>query len=144
MQLRNRVVALVLTLVLTFCLIAPQSASAQDDLVDVSQAGFLVIDLAPLFIGIENGYFADEGLNMSFVEIDSGLAEQIRNRLDTEDARLEMATRSVADQIDDVVRSGEIDRQLEERRRRLLGNTGGSGGAATEDTGAGTQQSNES
>ena len=60
----------------------------------------------------------------------SSLAEQIRNRLDTEDARLELATRSVADQIDEVVRSGEIDRQLEERRRRLLGGTSTGGGAA--------------
>lgn len=55
----------------------------------------------------------------------SGLAEQIRARLDTEDARLDMATRNVSDQIDDVVRSGEIDRQLEERRRRLLGSAAG-------------------
>ncbi len=60
----------------------------------------------------------------------SGLAESIRQRLDTEDARLEMATKNLAEQIDDVVRSGEIDRQLEERRRRLLGAQGGDGGAA--------------
>jgi phage shock protein A len=56
----------------------------------------------------------------------SGLADQIRARLDSEDARLEMATRNVSDQIDEAVRSGEIDRQLEERRRRLLGSSGGS------------------
>ena len=62
----------------------------------------------------------DELSNVSDEEV-SGLAEQIRARLDTEDARLDMATRNVSDQIDDVVRSGEIDRQLEERRRRLLG-----------------------
>lgn len=60
----------------------------------------------------------------------SGLAESIRQRLDTEDARLEMATKNLAEQIDDAVRSGEIDRQLEERRRRLLGAQGGDGGAA--------------
>lgn len=65
-----------------------------------------------------------------------GLAEQIRNRLDTEDAKLEMATRNIQDEIDEVVRSGEIDRQLEERRRRLLGGAsgGGSESAATADT----------
>jgi phage shock protein A len=68
----------------------------------------------------------------------SSLADQIRGRLDTEDARLEVATRNVADQIDEAVRSGEIDRQLEERRRRLLGASGGaaageaSGGSAGE------------
>lgn len=55
----------------------------------------------------------------------SSLADSIRGRLDEEDARLDVATRRVADQIDDAVRSGEIDRQLEERRRRLLGSQGG-------------------
>ncbi len=71
--------------------------------------------------------------NVSDKEV-SGLAEQIRARLDTEDARLDMATRNVSDQIDDVVRSGEIDRQLEERRRRLLGGAGGSGEQASGST----------
>ncbi|MFN8375497.1 MAG: PspA/IM30 family protein [Anaerolineae bacterium] len=54
----------------------------------------------------------------------SGLADNIRRRLDEEDARLEIATRNVSSEIEDAVRGGEIDRQLEERRRRL--NTGGS------------------
>jgi phage shock protein A len=58
----------------------------------------------------------------------SSLADQIRARLDTEDARLELATRNVSDQIDEAVRSGEIDRQLEERRRRLLSQQGGDAG----------------
>jgi phage shock protein A len=62
----------------------------------------------------------------------SSLADQIRNRLDTEDARLEVATRNISDQIDDVVKSGEIERQLEERRRRLLGQSGGEGGGESE------------
>ncbi|MCL4246690.1 MAG: PspA/IM30 family protein [Anaerolineae bacterium] len=57
----------------------------------------------------------------------SSLADQIRTRLDTEDARLEMATRNISEQIDEVVRTGEIERQLDERRRRLL-----SGGASSE------------
>lgn len=60
----------------------------------------------------------------------SSLADAIRNRLDTEDARLDMATRNIQDQIDEAVRGGEVDRQLEERRRRLLGSSGGSSGAA--------------
>jgi phage shock protein A len=67
----------------------------------------------------------------------SSLADQIRGRLDTEDARLDMATRNISDQIDEVVRSGEIDRQLEERRRRLLGGAaGGDGDAAASDNSA--------
>jgi phage shock protein A len=49
----------------------------------------------------------------------SSLADQIRGRLDTEDARLDMATRNISEQIDDVVKSGEIERQLEERKKRL-------------------------
>jgi len=61
----------------------------------------------------------------------SSLAEAIRGRLDAEDARLDMATRSVQYQIDEAVRSGEIDRQLEERRRRLLGGASGASGAAS-------------
>jgi phage shock protein A len=65
----------------------------------------------------------------------SNLADQIRSRLDTEDARLEMATRNVSDQIDEAVRSGEIDRQLEERRRRLLGSSGSAAGETTSSEG---------
>lgn len=61
----------------------------------------------------------------------ASLADQIRNRLDTEDARLEMATQNLSDQIDDAVRSGEVERQLDERRRRLLGAQGGSGGSGS-------------
>lgn len=54
----------------------------------------------------------------------TSLAEQIRNRLDTEDARLDLATRNISDQIEEAVRGGEIERQLEERRKRLLGGGG--------------------
>jgi phage shock protein A len=64
----------------------------------------------------------------------SGLAESIRQRLDNEDARLEMATRNLSEQINEAVRSGEVERQLEERRRRLLGNQGGDGAAAASTT----------
>ncbi len=55
----------------------------------------------------------------------SSLADSVRQRLDEEDARLDMATRNISDQIDDAVRGGEVERQLEERRRRLLGNSSG-------------------
>lgn len=53
-------------------------------------------------------------------EINS-MADKIRARLDQEDARMDIATERLSDQIDEAVRGGEIDRQLEERRRRLLG-----------------------
>ncbi len=49
----------------------------------------------------------------------SSLSEKIRQRLDTEDARLDMATRNISEEIEDAVRGGEIDRQLQERRERL-------------------------
>lgn len=58
----------------------------------------------------------------------SSLADQVRARLDREDARLDMATRNISEQIDEAVRGGEIERQLEERRRRLLGSSGDSAG----------------
>jgi phage shock protein A len=57
----------------------------------------------------------------------SGLADSIRQRIDQEDARLEVATRNVSAEIEDAVRGGEVERQLEERRRRL--NAGGSSGS---------------
>ncbi|MCB9453965.1 MAG: PspA/IM30 family protein [Anaerolineaceae bacterium] len=49
----------------------------------------------------------------------TSLSEKIRQRLDTEDARLDMATRNISDEIEEAVRGGEIDRQLQERRERL-------------------------
>jgi phage shock protein A len=54
----------------------------------------------------------------------SSLSEQIRARVDKEDARLEVATRNISDEIEEAVRGGEIESQLEERRRRLLGASG--------------------
>lgn len=77
----------------------------------------------------------------SDAEINS-MADKIRQRIDAEDARLEMATRNIADEIDEAVRSGEVDRQLEERRRRLL--SGGSGGASAAETSSATATSSES
>lgn len=49
----------------------------------------------------------------------SSISEQIRSRLDREDAKLEMATRNISDEIDAAVRGGEIERQLDERKKRL-------------------------
>jgi phage shock protein A len=49
----------------------------------------------------------------------TSLTEQIRNRLDQEDARLEMTTRRLSDQIEEAVQGGEIERQLQERIVRL-------------------------
>ncbi len=72
----------------------------------------------------------------------STLASNIRNRLDREDAKLEMATARMSDQIDEAVRGGEIDRQLEERKRRLLGETGGAGGAEASGNATGNLTSN--
>ncbi|MBC8172166.1 MAG: PspA/IM30 family protein [Anaerolineae bacterium] len=51
----------------------------------------------------------------------SSMSDAIRTRLDREDAKLEMATRNISDEIDQAVRGGEIERQLDERRNRLLG-----------------------
>ena len=55
----------------------------------------------------------------------NALADRIRANLDREDARLEMATKNISEQISEAVGDSEIDRQLEERRKRLLGNQGG-------------------
>ncbi len=49
----------------------------------------------------------------------NNMASKIRERLDREDARLDMATLNLSDQISDAVSGGEIDLQLEERRKRL-------------------------
>lgn len=56
------------------------------------------------------------------------LGEQIRARLDREEARLEMASSTMREQIDEAIGMSEIEMQLEERRQRL-GLAGGSGGA---------------
>lgn len=79
--------------------------------------------------------------NVGDAEI-SSLSEQIRTRLDQEDARLDMATRNLSDEIDAAVRGSEVERQLEERKRRLLGGTGGSGGAASSSGGDSSSSSN--
>jgi phage shock protein A len=47
------------------------------------------------------------------------IGESIRAELDRADARLEMESGSLEDQIDEAIGSSAIDAQLEERRRRL-------------------------
>lgn len=50
----------------------------------------------------------------------SSLAEGIRQRIDTEDARQEIASMRLAEEIDSAVGVNEVELQLDERRRRLL------------------------
>lgn len=66
----------------------------------------------------------DDLSNVGDAEITS-LTDQIRANLDREDARLEMATKNLSDAVDEAVRGSEVERQLEERKRRLLGGAGG-------------------
>jgi len=62
--------------------------------------------------------------NVGDAEI-SSLSDSIRQRLDQEDARLDMATKNLSEQVEEAVRGSEVERQLDERRRRLLGASGG-------------------
>lgn len=80
----------------------------------------------------------DSLANVGDAEI-SSLTDQIRSRLDKEDARLDMATQNLSEQVEDAVRSGDVERQLEERRKRLLG--GASGGGQQSSGGSGQQSS---
>lgn len=52
-------------------------------------------------------------------EIDA-LLDSIYSKIDQEDARAEMASRKLSDQIEDTVGIGQVELQLEERRQRLL------------------------
>ena len=56
-------------------------------------------------------------------EIDS-LLDSIYAQIDQEDARADMASRKLSDQIEDTVGIGQVELQLEERRQRLLGSNG--------------------
>ena len=53
-------------------------------------------------------------------EIDS-LLDSIYSQIDQEDARADLASRKLSDQIEDTVGIGQVELQLEERRQRLLG-----------------------
>lgn len=67
----------------------------------------------------------DDLASVGDAEITS-LTEKIRQQLDKEDARLDMATDRLSEQVEEAVSGGEIDRALEERRKRL-GLSGGQG-----------------
>lgn len=58
----------------------------------------------------------------------NALTDSIRQRLDQEDARLDMAVGNLEEQVEEAVRGSEVERQLEERRSRLLGKQSGEGG----------------
>ncbi len=62
------------------------------------------------------------------------MSEAIRARLDREDAKLDMATRNLAQEIDKAVRQSDIDRQLQERRERLARQRSGGGSSGEEST----------
>lgn len=49
----------------------------------------------------------------------SSIADQIRVRIDREDARLEIASMKLGEEIDEAVGGSQIDLQIEERKRRL-------------------------
>ena len=49
----------------------------------------------------------------------NSMADKIRMRLDQEDARLDMATRNLSDEIDSAIGDTEVDIQLQERMKRL-------------------------
>ena len=68
----------------------------------------------------------DDLSNVGDAEITS-LTDRIRNSLDREDARLEMATKNLSDAVDEAVRGSEVERQLDERKRRLLSGAAGGG-----------------
>jgi len=73
LNLRRFLLSLALLSVLLAGSLTVQAApSAQAKKVKVTQAGFLVTTMAPVFVAIENGYLAEEGIDFRFVEIDSG------------------------------------------------------------------------
>lgn len=73
MKTRNTLCALLVLVVFATSFAAVARPSAQDaEPVKVTQAGFLVTTMAPIFIALQNGYFLDEGIELEFIEIDSG------------------------------------------------------------------------
>ncbi len=64
----SRLVALVVG---ALCLL-PAAAPAQAPRHRLTQAGFRVLYMAPVFVALEKGIFAQEGIDFTFTEIDSG------------------------------------------------------------------------
>lgn len=76
-----------------------------------------------------------DGLALSGDEEIRSMSDAIRARIDREDAKLDMATRNLAQEIDQAVRQGDVDRQLQERRERLARQRGGGDAGAEEESG---------
>lgn len=64
--------ARLVTLIVAVLLLVPATAPAQVSPHRLTQAGFRVLYMAPVFIALEKGLFAQEGIDFSFTEIDSG------------------------------------------------------------------------
>lgn len=64
----SRLVALIVG---ALCLL-PATAPAQAPKHRLTQAGFRVLYMAPVFVALEKGIFAQEGIDFTFTEIDSG------------------------------------------------------------------------
>ncbi len=64
--------ARLVTLIVAALLLVPATAPAQAPPHRLTQAGFRVLYMAPVFIAIEKGLFAQEGIDFTFTEIDSG------------------------------------------------------------------------
>jgi NitT/TauT family transport system substrate-binding protein len=71
MKFAGRSVCHVLVLLLILSL-APTSGLAQGLRYKLKQTGFRVLYMAPVFIAMEKGFFAEEGVDFSFTEISSG------------------------------------------------------------------------
>ncbi len=65
------------------------------------------------------------------------IGDMIRERLDREDAQLEVASMRLQDVVEDTIQQNLVDQQLEERRRRLgLAGSGGEGGSTSSTAGS--------
>ena len=59
-------------LIVAALVLAPAAAPAQAPKHRITQAGFRVLYMAPVFVALEKGLFAQEGIDFAFTEIDSG------------------------------------------------------------------------
>jgi ABC-type nitrate/sulfonate/bicarbonate transport system substrate-binding protein len=64
--------ARLVTLIAAALLLVPATGHAQAPPYRLTQAGFRVLYMAPVFIAVEKGLFAQEGIDFTFTEIDSG------------------------------------------------------------------------
>ena len=54
------------------CPLVPSAGQAQTMRYKIRQAGFRVLYMAPMYIALEQGFFAQEGIDYAFQEISSG------------------------------------------------------------------------